>query len=163
MKPHSGQKSASVWSFSALIAAAGPSPVAAVEASSAAVSSVEAELAHVAAVEPAQLLLVELRRVALHARDVEARDQLLGREDRLVVAGAPAEQRDVVAHRGGQVAGVAQLLHRGGAVALGELAAVGPVQQRQVAVARRAGAERVDDQQLLGGVGEVVVAADRRG
>ena len=72
MKPHSGQKSASVWSFSALIARRRAEPVAAVEGSSAAVSSVEAELAHVAAVEPAQLLLVELRRVALDARDVEA-------------------------------------------------------------------------------------------
>ena len=51
---------------------------------------------------------------------------------------APAEQREVVAHRLGQVAGVAQLLHRGGAVALRQRLAVGAVQQRQVRVQRRA-------------------------
>ena len=72
---------------------------------------------------------------------------------------APAQQREVVAHRLGQVAGVAQLLHRGGPVALGELLAVGPVQQRQVGVDRRLRAERLEHEQLLGGVGEVVLAA----
>ena len=73
---------------------------------------------------------------------------------------APAEQREVVAHRLGQVAGVAQLLHRRRAVALGELLAVGAVQQRQVGVERRLGAQRLEHEQLLGRVGEVVLAAD---
>jgi len=44
-------------------------------------------------------------------------------------------------------------------VALGELLAVGPVQQRQVGVARHVGAQRAQDEHLLGRVGEVVVAA----
>ena len=45
-------------------------------------------------------------------------------------------------------------------MALGELLAVGAVQQRQVGVARRLVAEGGEDEQLLGRVGEVVVAAD---
>ena len=95
------------------------------------------QVAQVAAVHPAQLLLVEHGRVLRHPRQVEALDQLARRHEggRLVVA--PAEQRHVVAHRLGQVAGVAQLLHRRGAVALRELLAVGPVQQRQVREQRR--------------------------
>src|ERR671933_316045 len=101
------------------------------------------ERADVAAVHPAQLLLVEARRVARDALDAEAADELLGREDRLVVGVAPAEQGDVVAHGLGQVAGVAEVLHRGGAVALGELLAVGAVQQRDVRVDGRHLPERL--------------------
>ena len=48
-------------------------------------------------------------------------------------------------------------------MALGELAPVRAVQERQVRVARRRMPERVEHQQLLGGVGEVVVAADHVG
>ena len=123
-------------------------------------SSSVPSVADVAAVQPAQLLLVEARRVARDALDAEAPDELVGREDRLVVGVAPAEQREVVAHRLGQVAGVAQLLHRRGAVALGELLAVGAVQQRQVGEERRLGAQRLVDEELLGRVREVVLAAD---
>ena len=118
------------------------------------------QLADVAAVHPAQLLLVEARRVLLHALELEAPDELGGRDDRLVVDIAPPEQREVVAHRLGEVAGVAQLLDRRGTVALGELLAVGAVQKREVRVDRLLGAERLQDQQLLGRVGVVVVAAD---
>ena len=78
----------------------------------------------------------------------------------VVVVVAPAEQGEVVAHRLGEVAAVAQLLHRRGAVALGELLAVGAVQQRQVGVDGRLGAERLLDQHVLGRVGVVVGAAD---
>ena len=95
------------------------------------------QLAQVAAVDPAQLLLVEARRVLRHAVDARsARRARRRRQQRLVVVVAPAQQREVVAHRLGQVAGVAQLLHRRRAVALGELLAVGAVQQRQVGVER---------------------------
>ena len=133
---------------------------------------VDRQRAQVAAVEPAQLALVELGGVLGDALEAEALDELLGGEDRLVVGVAPAQQREVVAHRLGQVAGVAQLLHGRRAVALGELLAVGPVQQRQVRVdrlrrrrrraprrdARRR--HRLEHEQLLGRVGEVVLAAD---
>ena len=73
MKPASGQKSASVWIFSSrdrdrgAQARCGP-----VNASRRARELVDRQLAHVAAVQPAQLLLVELRRVARHALDAEA-------------------------------------------------------------------------------------------
>ena len=124
------------------------------------------QLAHVNAVQPAQLALVEARRVAADALEREALDQLLGAEHGLVVAGAPAEQRQVVAHRLGQVAGVAQLLHRRGAVALGQLLAVGTVQQRQMRVDGRrpiaAQSDRpcgLEHEQLLGSVRQVVLAA----
>ena len=72
--------------------------------SSRAVQLVERQLAQVVAVHPAQLLLVEHRRVLRHPLEREALDQLVGGEEggRLVVA--PAEQRDVVAHRLGQIA-----------------------------------------------------------
>ncbi len=103
--------------------------------------------------------MVELRRVARDALDAELAHQIVGGDDRLVVARPPAQQRHVVAHGLGQVPLVAQLLHRGGAVALGELLAVRAVQQRQVGVQRRLGAERLEHEQLLGRVGEVVLAA----
>ena len=48
-------------------------------------------------------------------------------------------------------------------MALGELAAIGAVQQRQVRVARVLVAEGVEDEELLGRVGEMVVAADHVG
>ena len=43
-----------------------------------------------------------------------------------VLLGAPAEQREVVAHGLGQVAALAQLLHGGGAVALESFLPSGP-------------------------------------
>ncbi len=118
------------------------------------------QLAHEAAVQPAQLALVEDRRRASHPLDREALDQLVGAEDRRVVLGAPPEQSEVVADSGRQVAVLTQLLHRGGAVSLRQLAPVRPVQERQVRVARRSGVERAQDQQLLRRVREVVVAAN---
>ena len=72
--------------------------------------AIEVELAHEAPVQPPQLLLVEDRRGAADALDREALDELVGREDRRVVVGAPAEQGEVVADRGRQIAGLAQLL-----------------------------------------------------
>ena len=66
-----------------------------------------------------------------HVGDVEPGDGLLVGED-LVVAVAPAEPGQVVAHGLGQVAHVGELADRLGAVALGELGAVRPVDQRQV-------------------------------
>ncbi len=45
-------------------------------------------------------------------------------------------------------------------MALGELLAVEAVQQRQVGVDRRLRAERLEHEQLLGRVGEVVLAAN---
>ena len=96
----------------------------------------------------------------LETRSSRKRSASSSQREVLLVGGeAGAEQRDVVVDRLGQVAGVAQLLDRRGAVALGELRAVGAVQQRQVRVPRRRRAQRLEHQQLLGRVGEVVLAA----
>ena len=71
-----------------------------------------------------------------------------------------SQERDVVVDRLGQVTRLPKLLHRGRAVALGQLAAVGTEQERQVGVDGRLRPERLEHQQLLGRVGEVVLAAD---
>ena len=74
---------------------------------------------------------VEPRRRADHVGDVEPGDRLGVGED-LVVAVAPAQPGQVVAHGLGQIAHVGELADRLRAVALGELGAVRPVDQRQV-------------------------------
>ena len=115
-KPASGQKSASVWIFSWLIAAArsslsrssprassGPS-LARYCGEALARARAGVQLADVEAVHPAQLRLVELRGVATDALEREALRELRGGHHGRVVAGAPAEQREVVAHGLRQVA-----------------------------------------------------------
>ena len=69
------------------------------------------ELANVVAVHPAQLLLVEDRRRARDSIEAEPLDELGGREERRRLVVAPAEEREVVANRLAQIAGVAKLLH----------------------------------------------------
>ena len=156
----SGQNSLSVWIFSAAISTAGRSPVRPVNSSSRAVELVDAEFAQPAPVHVAKLALVEYGGVLGNAVEAEALGELVEREV-LLVGGKPGpEQRDVVVDRLGEIAGVAELLHGGGTVALGELLAVRAVEQRQMGVARGRLAERVEHEQLLGGVREMVDAAD---
>ena len=114
MKPASGQKSASVWIFSWLILHRSPrAPDAPGEGSRGELRQLgDGQLAYVHAVQPPQLDLVEARRVAADALEREALDQLRGGQDGLIVARPPAEQRQVVAYRLGQIAGLAQLPHR---------------------------------------------------
>ena len=83
--------------------------------------------------------------------------------EHLVVAVAPAEAREVVAHPRRGVAHGPILLDPERAVALGQLRAVGPVDQRDVREERPRPAHRVVDQRLPRGVGQVVVAADHVG
>ena len=90
---------------------------------------------------------------------VEGRDHLLGRED-FLVAVAPAEPHQVVAHRRRQVAHGAIGIDAERAVTLRELGAVRPVDQRDVRHHRHGPAERLIDLGLPRGVVEVVVAAD---
>ena len=84
---------------------------------------------------------------------------LLRRHD-LVVAMRPAEADEIVAHRLGQVAHGAIGIDAERAVALGQLGAVGAVDQRDVRHHRHRPAERVVEDLLAPGVGEVIVAAD---
>ena len=88
--------------------------------------------AQVDAVHPLELLGVEDRRRRVDALEREEPDQLLAREQLALGVEVPAEQREEVDDRLGQVAGLAQLLDARGAVALGEALAVGAEEQRQV-------------------------------
>ena len=74
-------------------------------------------------VHPAHLGLVELAGAAAEVVEVEPLDQLRAAED-LVVAVAPAQTRQVVDDRLGQIALVAVLRHRLGAAALAHLLAL---------------------------------------
>ena len=76
-------------------------------------------------VEPVELGLVEDRRARREPLELELGDQTVHVEH-LVLAVRPAEQRQVVHDRLRQVAELAEVAHRRGAVALAELAAVGP-------------------------------------
>ena len=87
----------------------------------------------------------------------------LGGVDDLVVAVAPAEPQQRVAHRRGQNAALGIGADGDGAVALGELGAVGPVDQRDMGVGRRRPVEGAEEPGLAKGVGEVVVPPDRMG
>ena len=84
----------------------------------------------------------------------------VARDDRGLAVERPAEQRQVVDEGVGQVAGVAVLLHRGGAVALGELLAVGAQDHGDVGERGHGRAEGLVDHDLARGVGQVIVAAD---
>ena len=72
----------------------------------------------------------------------------------------PAEQRQEVHDRLGQVAGLAQLLHAGRAVALREALAIGAEEQRQVGEGRHRPAERLVHEHLARRRAEQVLAAD---
>ena len=75
----------------------------------------------------------------------------------------PAQERHVVGQGIGCVALVAEVAHGGDAIALGELFALLVEDQRRVGKHRRRGTEGFVEQQLLGGVGDVVFAADHVG
>ncbi len=72
----------------------------------------------------------------------------------------PAEPHEIVAHGRRQVAHRPIGIDAERAVPLGELRAVGPMDQRDVRHDRHAPAERVVDLGLPRGIGEVIVAAD---
>lgn len=71
----------------------------------------------------------------------------------------PAEQRQEVHESVGQIPPVAVLFDIGGTVALRELLAVGAQDHGQMREQRHLGAERLVDEHLARGVGEMVVAA----
>jgi hypothetical protein len=90
----------------------------------------------------------------------EALDELGRRHDRRLAVRRPAEQREEVHQRLRQVAGRAELVHRGGAVPLRQLLAVITEHVRDVGVDRRLVAEGGQDLELLRRVRDVVRAAD---
>ena len=114
-------------------------------------------------VDPVEFLGVEGRRVLGDAVERELAGQDIARNDCGLAVERPAEQRQIV-HKGvGQVAGIAILLYGGGAVALGELLAVGAQDHGDVGEGGHRRAHGLVDHDLARGVGEVVVAADDMG
>ena len=119
-------------------------------------------LANVMAVEAQQLLHVEARSAAVHRIEVEPGDGLGGVDD-LVVAVTPAEPEQRVAHRGGQNAELGIGADGDRTVPLGELRAVGAMDQRDMGVSRRLPPKSAEELSLAKRVGEVVVTPDRVG
>ena len=102
---------------------------------------------------------VEPRRRLADLGEIELRRRLLLRHH-VIVAVAPAQAHQVGVHRFRQIAHVAPFVHGQRAVALGELLAVVAVDQRHVRELRRRPAHGLEDRDLPGGVGQVIVAAD---
>ena len=92
--------------------------------------------------------------------EAEPFDRLLAADD-LVVAVAPAEPKQIIGQRLRQDSELVAIgIDPERPVALAELGAVGPVDQRDMGVGRLRPAHRADDRELAEGVVEMVVAAD---
>ena len=113
------------------------------------------------AVEPVELVPVEAGAGLVDAIEIEHGGGLRQGEALIhAVRRRPAQQGHVVGQGFGGVALGAEIAHRCHAIALGELAALLVEDQRRVGKHRCCGAEGLVEQQLLGGVGDVVFAAD---
>ena len=82
------------------------------------------------------------------------------REQLLVAAGRPSQERQEVDHRLRQVAEAGVLHHRGRAVPLAQALLVGAEDERHVRELRHVRPERLEQQHVLRRVGDVIVAAD---
>ena len=102
---------------------------------------------------------VEARRRAADRPEIECVDQLFGGEE-FLVAVAPPEPRQIVAQSDRQIAQGAIGVDAERAVALGELGAVRPMNERDMRHDRDIPAERLIDLGLSRSVGQVVVAAN---
>ena len=118
------------------------------------------ERAQVHAVHPVELRVVERRRARPDALEREPLDQLVGRHDRRLAVRGPAQEREEVHERFGDVSRSSELVDGHGPVALRELLAVRAEDVRDVGVDGRLRSERAQHVHLLRRVGDVVVAAD---
>ena len=110
-------------------------------------------------VEPVELGLVEDHGARREPAEVELLHEAVQAEH-LVLPVRPAQQGEVVDQRLRQVAQLAEIPHRRGAVTLAELAALGPEHHGVVREGGRRRPQRLVEQHLPRRVGEVVVAAD---
>ena len=117
--------------------------------SSSAIRSASRAGADVVAVEVFELGEIEARRRAADLRQIESGDHLLGGEN-LLVAMRPAEADQIIAHRRRQIAHRPVGIDAERAVALGQLGAVRPVDQRDMRHDRHVPAERLVDLLLAG-------------
>ena len=113
---------------------------------------------HVLGVHPGQLLVVEDGGRRHQAVDGEGFDHLFLGHHLAVVTGGPAEQGQVVVERLRQDALIAELLDRGGAGALGEALFVGSHDHGQMTEDGHLGSQGLEEGDVLGGVGDVVLA-----
>ncbi|MEY3768613.1 MAG: hypothetical protein RLZZ11_1683, partial [Cyanobacteriota bacterium] len=116
------------------------------------------------AVQPVELVPVEAGAGFVHPIEGE-HASCIGEAEALAHAlrRRPAQQCHVVGQGIGGVALVAEVAHRGDAIAFRELLALLVEDQGRVGKHRRWGTEGFVEQQLLGGVGDVVFAADHMG
>ena len=99
---------------------------------------------------------------AVDAFESESGGELVESEELAVVLGRPAEEAEEIDEGLGQEAGIAigGDADDGAVLALGELGAIGGDQQGEMGELGRLGAEGLEDEQVLEGVGEVILAAD---
>ncbi len=99
---------------------------------------------------------------AVDAFESEGGGELVEGEELAVVLGRPAEEAEEVDEGLGQEAGIAigGDADDGAVLALGELGAIGGDEQGEMGELGRRDAEGLEDQQVLEGVGEVILAAD---
>ena len=94
--------------------------------------------------------------------EIEGLDHLLRREE-LLIPMAPAQAHQIVAQGGGQIAHGPVGVDPERPVALGELGAIGPMDERDMGHDRHGPAQRLIDMGLAGRVGQMVVAPDDMG
>ena len=93
-----------------------------------------------------------------HLVDRKAARQLGERQDLVALTRRPADERQIIDQRLGQVSPLAELPHRGRPVTFGERAVIGPEHQGQVGEARHRPPERLVEQDLPRRVRQMVLA-----
>ena len=108
-------------------------------------------------VGPRQLLLVEHAGAVAHPLEREAARQLVDRQQLIVFSRRPADQRQVVDERLGEISLGAKFRDRGRAVAFRQRTVIGPQHQGQVGKDRRGESQRLVQQDLARRVRNVVL------
>ena len=114
----------------------------------------------VMAVRPRELLLVEHAGAVADGVEREAARELVDRQQLVVAAGRPADQREVVDQRLRQVPLRTELADRGRAVPLRQRRVIGPHHHGQMRELGRCEPERLVEQNLPRRVRDVILAAD---
>mmetsp|Transcript_207 Transcript_207/g.342 ORF Transcript_207/g.342 Transcript_207/m.342 type:complete len:433 (-) Transcript_207:368-1666(-) len=114
----------------------------------------------VLSVHPLELEHVKYGRRLHNAVQLEATLELLARVDLLVSAIVPSQKREIVHHCILGKSLLLELVHRGSSMALAELAAVLPQDQRAVRISGPRHVQGVQDQALAQGVGQVLLGPD---
>ena len=99
----------------------------------------------------------------MNFRQVEQRDDLLQVEFFPVILGRPPEQTEIIAHRLGQIAVLYISIEARALVALAHLRAVLVQDERDVREARRHGAKRAVELDMLRRIRKMIFAADHVG